>query len=213
MISKIPVGFYAIMFVWLLAISGCSSTDTYSKKYYVLNVDRQAEPARTQTEYVLEISRFTIDSAYSGSGLVYRISDSEYESDFYNEFLSSPSAMVTEKTRNWLSRARLFKRVLDPGSQINPTHINEGNITALYGDYRNQASPKAIIEMRLFLLKAEAGDEPQPIFGKTYTSSVDIQFEDAEGLVEALDHCLRGILSTLESDLADRLSGTATSRG
>lgn len=211
MISRVQVCFHAIMFVWLLAISGCSSTDTYSKKYYVLNVDRQTEPARTQTDYVLEVSRFTIDSAYSGSGLVYRISDSEYESDFYNEFLSSPSVMITNKTRNWLSRARLFKRVLDPGSQIDPTHIVEGNITALYGDYRNQSSPKAVIEMRLFLLKAETGDEPQPVFGKTYTSSVDIQFEDPEGLVESLAHCLRGILSTLESDLADRLTGTVNS--
>jgi hypothetical protein len=60
--------------------------------------------------------------------------------------------------------------------------------------------------MRLFLLKAEAGDEPLPVFGKTYTSSISIESEGPEGLVEALDRCLQGILSALESDLAERLS-------
>jgi cholesterol transport system auxiliary component len=206
MIPRIHAFFHTIVFVYLVTLSGCSSTDTYVKKYYVLTADRQVEPARTQTEFVLEVCRFTIDSAYSGSGLVYRVGDSEYESDFYNEFLASPSAMITDKTRNWLSRSRLFKRVLDPGSQIDPTYIIEGNITALYGDFRDPSSPKAIIEMRLFLLRAEVGNEPLPVFGKTYTSSIRIESEGPEGLVEALSRCLQGILSTLESDLAERLS-------
>jgi hypothetical protein len=137
---------------------------------------------------------------------VYRTSKSGYESDFYNEFLASPSAMITDIMRNWLSASRLFRRVLDPGSQIDPTHIIEGNITALYGDFRDNSSPKAILEMRIFLLETETGEEPLPIFGKTYTSSIDIESEDPEGLVEALGRCLEGVLSTLESDLAERLS-------
>jgi hypothetical protein len=205
MIPRLHTHFHTILLVWLVTLSGCSSTDTYNKKYYVLNTDRQVEPVGTQTDYVLEVCRFTVDSAYSGSGLVYRVSDFEYESDFYNEFLASPSAMITDKTRNWLSKSRLFKRVLDSGSQIDPTHIIEGNITALYGDFRDPLSPKAIIEMRIFLLKVETGQEPLPVFGKTYTSSISIGSDGPEGLVEALDRCLRGILSTLESDLVERL--------
>jgi cholesterol transport system auxiliary component len=195
-----------IMLIWLATVSGCSSTETYSKKYYALNAVRQSESARTQTNFILEISRLTIDSAFSGSGLVYRVGDSEYESDFYNEFLASPSAMITDTMRNWLSMSRLFKRVLDPGSQIDPTHIIEGNITALYGDFREPSSPRAIVEMRLFLLETETGKEPLPIFGKTYSTSIGIGSEDPEGLVEALGRCLEKILSTLENDLAQRLS-------
>jgi uncharacterized lipoprotein YmbA len=194
------------MLVWLVTLSGCSSTETYSKNYYVLNADRQTEPAGTQTDCILEVSRFTIDSAFSGSGLVYRVGESQYESDFYNEFLASPSAMITDTTRNWLSTSRLLMRVLDPGSQIDPTHLIEGNITALYGDFRDRSSPKATIEVRLFLLKTETGDEPLAVFGKTYKSSINITSEDPEGLVEAYGRCLQKILSTLESDLTERLS-------
>lgn len=194
------------MLVWLAALSGCSSTETYSKKYYVFHAARPSESARTQTDFILEVSRLTIDSAFSGSGLVYRVGDSKYESDFYNEFLASPSAMITDTMRNWLSMSRLFKRVLDPGSRIDPTHIIEGNITALYGDFREPSSPKATVEMRVFLLETETGEDPLPIFGKTYTSSINFKSEDPEGLVEAFGRCLEKILSTLESDLAERLS-------
>jgi cholesterol transport system auxiliary component len=206
MTPKVCACFCGSVFAWALVFSGCSSQETYDKRHYVLSAIREAERAKTQTDFILEVRRFTIDSAYSGSGLVYRIGESEYESDFYNAFLASPSAMIAEETRTWLSESRLFARVLDPGSQIDPTHVIEGNITALYGDLRDGSSPKAIIEMRVFLLEAEAGEEPIPIFGKTYKSSIGIDSEGPEGLVEALGRCLQGILSTLESDLAERLS-------
>lgn len=197
---------YLIVLVWLVTLSGCRRTETYSKNYYILNASRQKESAGTRTDSILGVSRFTIDSAFSGSGLVYRVGESEYESDFYHEFLASPSAMVTDAVRNWLSTSRLFMRVLDSGSQVDPTHIIEGNITALYGDFRDTSSPKATIEVRLFLLKTETGDEPLPVFGKTYKASINIVSEDPEGLVEAYGRCLEKILSTLESDLATRLS-------
>ncbi len=206
MIPRLHTYFHLTLLVWLTVLSGCGSTETYSKKYYVFDAARSTESSRTQTDFTLDVPRLTIDSAFSGSGLVYRVGDSKYESDFYNEFLASPSAMVTDTIRNWLSMSRLFKRVLDPGSQIDPTHIIEGNITALYGDFREPSSPKATVEMRLFLLETETGQDPLPIFGKTYISSIDIESEDPEGLVEALGRCLATILSTLESDLAERLS-------
>jgi len=206
MIQRFSACLIPIVLVWLMTLSGCTRPETYNKKYYVVNTSRQTEPARIQTDFILEVSRFTIDSAFSGSGLVYRIGDAEYESDFYNEFLASPSAMISDTMRNWLSRSRLFKRVLDPGSQIDPTHMIEGNITALYGDVRVASSPRATIEMRIFLLEAETGDEPLPVFGKTYTASTVMESDDPEGLVEGLGRCLQKILSALENDLAERLS-------
>jgi len=109
--------------------------------------------------------------------------------------------MITEKTRNWLSGSGLFERVLDIASQIDPTHTLEANITALYGDLRDKSSPQAKMEIRVFLLKVQAAEEPVPVFGQTYKFSADIESEGPEGLVEALDRCLTNILSNLERDL------------
>jgi ABC-type uncharacterized transport system auxiliary subunit len=194
------------MSVWPLILAGCGD-QAYDKNYYLLGATRQAESIKTETNHLLEIRRFTIDSAFNGQGFVYRTGQFEYESDFYNEFLISPSAMVTEKTRNWLSGSGLFKKVLDVGSQIDPTHILEGNIMALYGDFRDSASPEAIIEIRIFLLRAQANQELVPLFGKTYKSSVAMESKGPEALVQSLDRSLEGILSNLEKDLAEELAG------
>ncbi len=189
--------------VCLMMFSGCGSRQAYDKKHYILDATRQGESIRAEAESVLEVRRFTIDSAFDGKGLVYRTGEFEYESDFYNEFLASPAAMIADKTRTWLSEAGLFKTVLDIGSQVDPTHVVEGNITALYGDFRDKSSPRAIIEMRIFLLKAKAGGASDPVFGKKYQSSAGIEAEGPEALVKALDKCLEDILTSLEKDLID----------
>ncbi|MBC8216901.1 MAG: membrane integrity-associated transporter subunit PqiC [Planctomycetes bacterium] len=211
MTGKMFSCFCVSMFVWPVMLSGCGSRQAYNKKYFLLSATRQAQPAGIQTDLVLEVRRFTIDSAFAGKGLVYRTGQFEYESDFYSEFLVSPAAMITEKTRNWLSGSGLFKRVLDTASQIDPTHTLEANITALYGDLRDKSSPQAKMEMRVFLLKAQAAEEPILVFGQTYKSSVGIESEGPEGLVEALDRCLANILSNLEKDLAQKHAGATVS--
>lgn len=193
--------FCVSMFVWSVILSGCGSRQSYDKNHYVLSTTRQSKPAESRTESILEVRRFTVDSAFAGKGLVYRTGEFEYDSDFYNEFLVSPSAMITEKTRNWLAGSGLYTQVLDVGSQIDPTHSIEGNVTKLYGDLRDESSRHATMEIRFFLLKVDAGGEPVPVFGKTYQSSVDIESKGPQGMVEALDRCLANILSNLERDL------------
>lgn len=190
----------------LVTFAGCGNRQTYDKKYFILNAVRRGESTGTGADSVLEVRRFTIDSAFAGKGLVYRTGEFEYKSDFYNEFLVSPAAMITDKTRNWLSESGLFKTVLDVGTAIDATHTLEGNATKMCGDFRDRSSPAAKMEIRIFLLKTEAGGESVPVFGQTYRAGVSIESEGPEHLVEALDKCLEEILSKLEKDLAERLS-------
>ena len=150
---------------------------------------------------MLEISRFTIDSAFESKGLVYRKGKFEYETDFYNEFLVSPATMVTEKTRTWLSLSGLFAWVLDKGSCIEPTHTLEGNITALYGDLREQ---KSTMEIRIFLI-ANVARKESTILAKNYKASHGLNSKTIESLIEAFDSCLIQILTELEKDLREKL--------
>lgn len=193
------------IYVWLAMLSGCGSQQAYNKKYYVLSAIRETKSIKAEKDSILEVRHFTIDSAFSGKGLVYRIGEFEYESDFYNELLVSPSAMVTEKARTWLSESGLFKRVLDPGSQIDPTHIIEANITGFYGNFRDKAAPTAVMEIRVFLLEMKTGKDPVIVFGKTYKSSVALESKSPGILVSGLDRCLIKMLTNLEKDFAERL--------
>jgi uncharacterized lipoprotein YmbA len=193
--------------LWALILAGCNAGQAYDKRFYVLRAARPSGSTATETDCILEIRRLTIDSAFGGKGLIYRTGQFEYESDFYNEFLVSPSGMMTEKMRNWLTASGLFRRVLNAGSQVDPTHILEGNVTGLYGDFTDRSAPQATIEIRIFLLKSQANLEPTPVFGKTYKSSAVLESAGPDGLVEAMDRCLEEILSRLEADLAKELAG------
>ena len=190
----------------LTIFPGCGQRQAYDKHYYFLSATRKAQPVTRQKDVILEVRNFTIDSAFGGKGLVYRTGEVKYETDFYNEFLVSPRSMITEKTRNWLAAYRLSQRVLDPGSQIDSTHVIEGNITVLYGDFRDKTSPRAVLEIRIFLLETKAGEEPVSVFGATYKSSVALETKDPESVVNALDRCLEEVLANLEKDLSDKLS-------
>ena len=188
---------------FVAVLCGCGPQGaSYNKRYFILDTARADGPAGTNGKFILDVRRFTIDTAFESKGLVYRKGQLEHESDFYNEFLISPAVMITEKTRTWLSQSGLFTRVLDPGSRTEPTHTLEGNITALYGDFRAKSAPKAVMEIRVFLI-AERAQEGSIVLGKTYRTSLGVKSQDAKGLVEAFSQCLEIILTSLEKDLAE----------
>ena len=188
----------------VLMLAGCGPK-SYQKQHYMLDTQRTRSAVIADKSAIVEVRRFTVSSAFGSRSLVYRTGELEYESDFYNEFLVAPSAMITEKTRDWLWESGLFARVLEPGSAADPTHVVQGNIIALYGDFRDESVLKAVMEMRIFLTETEAQSESGIVFGKTYKSSKVLESGTPEDLVAALDRCLVEILTDLEQDLAEQL--------
>ncbi|MHC4572007.1 MAG: ABC-type transport auxiliary lipoprotein family protein [Planctomycetota bacterium] len=179
-------------------LSGCA----YNKRNFVLEVSRDYPRQEVSKDVVLDVQSFNVDTAFSDRGLVYRKNQSEYEQDFYNQFLIRPEDMVTEKTRSWLSESGLFKWVLEPGSYVEASHMLEGNIVTLYGDFRDKSSPQATMKIRFFLVKLS---DKSVVFAKTYEATSESNERTAESLVGAFDNCLANILSDLEEDLQEQL--------
>jgi cholesterol transport system auxiliary component len=174
--------------------------------HYVLAPRPSAARAdRIHNEAVLEVRRFTIDSIFAGRELVYRMDEQRYESDFYQEFLASPTAMIRDAARNWFAQSGLFTRVADPGSYLEPTFALEANITALYGDVREKGTVRAVVELRVFFLKVRGSRDPMIVHSKTYSATCDTASPNAAGLVAAYDTCLEEILTDLETDIAAAL--------
>jgi cholesterol transport system auxiliary component len=199
--KRIGLALCLVPTVFSLMVSGCAEPSANSR-FYVLETARPATPAAKEGKAILGVPRFTVDAAYAGRGLVYRLDEHRYESDAYNEFLVSPTVMITERTRDWLAESGLFAQVLGSGSGVEATHRLEANITALYGDFRDKDGPKAVVEMRFFLLRTERGVDPEIVFAKPYQATVDVTTADPEGVITGLDHCLQTILADLEEDLA-----------
>lgn len=184
-------------------LSGCGLNKTaYNQKNFILETARNRPQQKVSKDVILDVQSFSVDTTFSTKSLVYRKSQSEYERDFYNQFLVRPEDMITEKTRSWLSESGLFKWVLEPGSYTDATHMLEGNIIALYADFRDELSPKATIKIRLFLVKLSG---KSVVFGKTYEKVSEVGDRTAESLIEAYENCLANILTDLEEDLQELL--------
>lgn len=188
----------------LVVLGGCAERNAHSR-FYMLDTVRQAAPAEAEGKGVVEVPRFTIDAAYAGRRLVYRLDEHRYESDAYHEFLIAPTVMITERTRDWLAETGLFAQVLGSGSRAEATHRIEANVTALYGDFRDKRAPKAVVEVRFFVLHIASGVDPEIVFAKPYRAVCDMATVDPEGVIAGFDRCLQTILGEFERDLADAL--------
>jgi len=199
--ALVKPGIHVSLALLLAALcSGCAGRSSYAKRQFVLEVTRPAQPARQSRDAVLVVRGFSIDPLYDGRGLKYRKGESEYEADFYNEFVLAPQVLLGSQTRNWLAQSGLFKMVLEPGSLVEPTHILEGNVLALYGDFRGQSLPQAVVEIRIFVVTSRSS-RPEVVFTRDYRASQQAKERTADALVAALNQCLAQILSELEEDL------------
>jgi cholesterol transport system auxiliary component len=198
------------VFALIFIVSGCMSRQYVKRQTFALEVSR-GEAASSESQAILRVRTFRVSPRYEGKQFVYREDTLSYESDFYNGFLTSPDTMITEEVRQWLADSGLFEQVVDFVGQVTPTHILEGEITDLYGDYTRDrgTQPKAAMAIRFFLIN-DIGGRMEIVFQKHYRREVPVKGETATALVDGWNNALEKILTDFEADLRKLdLSGTA----
>jgi cholesterol transport system auxiliary component len=198
-VSMGALGFTLLAASFLLF--GCVSIErSYpDKRYFVLDISLKESPQDPADSGILQMASARVSPRYADRNFVYRRSDTRFESDFYNQFLISPAALVTEELRRELSQAGLFKFVVGSANPLAPTHTLETLVNTLYGDFRDLKAPKAVIEMEFFLTR-----EASPsgiVFHKLYQRIVPVQERNPEALVRGWNQGLESISSSLVSDL------------
>jgi cholesterol transport system auxiliary component len=182
--------------------AGCVSLErSYpDKRYFVIEIHDTAKAAATQSDRALLISNLHISPRYAGTAFVYRTSDTAYESDFYNQFLSAPGTMISEEIRKGLATGSGFKYVIGPASELTANYVLEGSVNALYGDFRDLNKPGAVLEIEFFL-RNEDPAKPGVALHKRYEKSVPIGQRSPEGLTQGWDQALEAIVADLVTDL------------
>jgi len=188
--------------ITLVSLSGCSLKKQYpAKQAFLVEARRSGDARASSASSILRVRNLNIAAPFEGKGFVYRTSELGYESDFYHEFLVSPRALLTESVRQWLGASGVFRFALDPASKADATHSLEGNVQALYGDYRESASPKAVLMLEFFLSNDQPAT-PEIIFHKAYRQEVPLENGSPEALAKGWGKALEQILTALEQDLA-----------
>ncbi len=187
-------------------LTGCVNLEkSYpAKRYFMLDTSRNKDLSSHDTEKVLTVRRIHVTPKYEGKGLVYRLGELSYESDFYNEFFISPASMFTEEIRKRLSESGLFKYVVAPSSILDTTYILEGTVTSLYGDYRVKTAPKAVLEIQ-FLILQETDNNPRIIFQNRYHKEEPFNDNTPDALVKSWNSVFNQIMSEFESDLTNNV--------
>jgi len=186
----------------LSLLTGCFNFNKSfpEKRLFVLSASRSEKLSLSKLNAVLKIQRFHVSPQFEGKGFVYRRGDLTYESDFYNEFLISPGLMIAEEVNKWLEQSGLFQHVISSSSLIEPTFYLEGVVSALYGDYSNNHSPEAVLEVQ-FLLVRNVSARPVVVFAKTYRIEAPLKEKFPPALAEGWSRSLEHILSQFEADL------------
>lgn len=186
----------------LALTAGCVSLKkSYpQKRYYLLHAARPGQAPPAADGAALKVRRFGVSPAFAGRELVYRTGELTYESDFYNQFFSTPGHLVTEGARRWLAASGLFGHVVDSASRLEARYVLEGMVVVLYGDYREKEAPRAVLGVQ-FLLLDDAPSAPEVVFQREYSAKQPLKGTSADALVEGWAQALRSVLEALERDL------------
>jgi cholesterol transport system auxiliary component len=187
----------------LLSLVGCVDLKAAypERKYFALEVSRPAVAKRqAPAGTALRVRRFGASRGCEGAEFVYRTEESAYEADYYNAFFVLPATQATEQTMAWLGASGLFGSVVGPSSAVAETHVLEGSMVSLHGDYRSREKPVGVVEMHFALLDG-AGSV---LFQRSYRKETGVarREEGASSLVQAWRQSLSAILDSLESDLS-----------
>lgn len=191
-----------------VCLGGCSFKQAYPAKETFLIEARRVGEAKASSHampLVLRARNLQVSAPFEGKGFVYRGSGLRYETDFYHEFLVAPRALLTEQVRQWLGASGVVGVVIDSASKADATHLLDGHVSALYGDYRELAAPIAVLAIEFFLSREQSASG-EIIFHHRYRQEVSIENHNAETLAQGWGRALEQILAALEQDLAKALA-------
>ncbi|SDU43862.1 ABC-type transport auxiliary lipoprotein family protein [Desulfobacula phenolica] len=196
----------SLVFLTVLTIffvfSGCATIQTKptDKNYFELQTTLpDAVPNSVFSGDPLLVKNFFINPAFDSHSFVYLIEKNKYVTDYYNEFIYSPTRLITEKIAENLYSSNLFKPAPTDGRQ-GITYLLSGKITRLYGDFQAKNDPRAIIEIRM-ILKKNTGKAFQVISSKTYLAQEPILSRNPAHLVFGWNKGLVKIMAQFISDL------------
>jgi cholesterol transport system auxiliary component len=170
------------------------------RRYFVLDAGANTNPSDSSANETLQVSTVRVSPRYADRSFLYRTSEAGYESDFYNQFLIAPASLITEEVRKGLIGSQVFKYVISASSPLQPSYVLEGAVNALYGDFRNAESPRAVLEMEFFLT-SEIPGKPGILMQKRYVKSIPLAGRSPEALVKGWNQGLEEILTSLAADL------------
>ncbi len=190
---------WIFIFLSLYLVTGCSGlrNDFKDKNFYRI----QGSPMAIDTPEAgngLLVKRFSISPEFDTNSFVYRLSPTRFGTDYYNNFIVSPSRMITDVIQEDLWASPLFSPA--PIHTMADVHFQlNGKVIDFYGDIQDKKKLRAIVTIRLILEQNTGGNFTQ-VLNKTYGAKVQLNAPDPSLLADGLG---RGIVRILDAFYED----------
>lgn len=183
----------------LLIVLNCNpfTKEQPNKKFYSLEANlTKIQKASAPKFQKLKINKFRISPEYEGKEFVYR-KELIFETDFYNQFLISPSTNITEQLVQVINQSGLSGVLTNRVAGSDSNFILEGNINSIYVDFsKNKVVTN--LEIEIYLTNST---KDEVIFKKLYQQKKELKEKNTDQFVKSWNQSLTEISTELLKDL------------
>lgn len=172
-----------------IGLTGCISSKYVEQKQYMLDVGKPTSGHKINKQSSLCINHVATTAPFDQLNFLYRISEYQYLTDYYNGFLVPPAEQLEATLTDYVKNSSKFTI---QSNALSASNILRVQLSEFYADYRDNKNPKAIINMRFVLTRP--GDN-KIILDKTFTQKTALQTKNTGGLLEAWNIGLQNILT------------------
>jgi len=191
---------FTLLAVMAFTLLACAPTrPSVETANWLVAPERTGAPRKMQSPMWLKMGSFSVSAPFDTKSLVYRLGDQRYEKDFYNAYISTPSSMFSNATRQWLDQSGIFRLTVAQGTSFFPFYTLQATIDELYGDYRGK--PEAVVSVQFFFAVTNPNIPTPLITAKRYTQRIALENNLPQTLVLGQQQALAAILQQLEADL------------
>lgn len=155
------------------------------------------EPRRSDT---LRLAAVRVAPPFRDASLMYRFDDVRYVSDPYHAFVAQPGELFENQIAQWLDAAGPFRDVATSGSLRPAAYVLEAGIAELYGDFRKDRAPAAVLRIE-FALISQRSPRPRTIFERSIAQTVTLTGTSREALIRGYSRALADALAQLTREL------------
>ncbi len=191
---------FILLTLFVISLTNCVSSisrEAPKKRFFTIEADLTKIKKSPAVKFAkLRINKMKINSNYEGKEFIYR-KDLDFESDYYNQFLTTPPTNITEQIISWINESKLSEVITNRLGSSDSNLVLEGNINLLYADFSG-GKIYSILEIEFYL---SDNTKDQVVFKKVYSKKILSPDKEPVSIIRAWNQALTEILIALETDL------------